>query len=268
MTPEARDHLAGLLAGARRDRRQIAALPDDLLPASHDEGYRVNAMVAERLGREPGWQPLGWKIAGTNPVMKQRLKTPSPIYGRTYRRFLMETPAAFDHGALLDPIIECEIFFRLGSDLPMRGTAYTRDEVATAVSACHAGIEVAECRFPLAALPAMPAILADGAASGRYVLGPEIKSWREPSLAAMAITLAVNGAVRRTGTPREVMEHPLAALVWLANERANPDLGWPEGLKAGEIVSTGTCTGMLLAKRGDRMVASFDGTGEINLAFD
>jgi len=264
VTPQSREELAAILAEARRNSRQVTELPERLMPETHDEGYRVNALVAEALG----WETLGWKIAGTNPVMQQRLRTPSPIYGRSYRQFLTNGPATFDHASLLDPLIECEIFFCLSSDLPPRAKPYSRDEVADAVGACHAGIEIAECRFPMAALPPMPAILADGAASGRYVLGPEICGWRSDHLAAMAITLAVDGRPRRTGTPSEVMEHPLNALHWLANVRADVAAGCTDGLKAGEIVSAGTCTGMLLARRGDRMIATFEGAGDIALSFE
>ena len=51
-------------------------------------------------------------------------------------------------------------------------------EVINAAAMVHTGIEVAECRFPMHALPPLPAILADGSASGRYVFGGAIEDWR------------------------------------------------------------------------------------------
>ncbi len=258
MTPAAQAELAKWLAAARRDGRQVPALPPHLLPESHEEGYAVNALVAQALG----WPTLGWKIAGTNPVMQQRLGSDArPIYGRSYRRFLVRPPASFRHVELLDPIVECEVLFRLEAALPPREADYTEDEVAAAVAAAHAGVEVAECRFPMAALPPMPAILADGAASGRYILGPEIPDWRE-ALSDLPVVLEVDDAERRRGNTAEVMGHPLRALTWLANERR----AWGDGLRDGEIISTGTCTGMLLAKPGQRMRARFGAA--ITLGFD
>ncbi len=230
------------------------------MPASAAEGYAVNDLVAKGLG----WSPLGWKIAGTNPVMQQRLRTGEPIYGRSFAQFETTSPANFRHPDLLDPIVECEFFFRLGPALPAREKPYTYDEVADAVAVALAGVEVAECRFPLDALPAMPAILADGAANGRYVIGTEITDWRSRDLGAMPVTLEVNGEVRRRGSGAEIMGHPLNALVWLANARS----AWGDGLAAGALVSTGTATGMLLAKPGDRMIARFDGQPAVELAFD
>lgn len=251
--------LAGLLAAARHDGRQIAALDPGLLPPTHDAAYTVNARVAARLG----WEQLGWKIAATTAEMQRRLRTNVPIYGRTFTRFLLSSPATLVHGDLLDPLVECEFFFRLGRALPPRDEPWRTEEVADVVAAVHTGIEIAECRFPRACLPPVPAVLADGAASGHYVIGPEIPNWRCRNLAAMPVVLEVDGILRRTGNGHDVMGDPLAPLVWLANERSR--LG--DGLAAGALVSTGTATGMLLAKRGERMRARF-GTGlEITVDF-
>jgi 2-keto-4-pentenoate hydratase len=260
MTPVARQQLAGLLADARREGRQVRDLPAELVPATNADGVEINALVAEELG----WPQLGWKIAATTPIMQQRLRTNEPIYGRTFACFETASPARFRHNELLDPIVECEFFFRLGRALPARSEPYSSAEVADAVASVHAGVEVAECRFPLDALPAIPAILADGAANGRYVVGREITNWTSRDLAVLPITLEVNGSVRRNGMGADVMGHPLAPLVWLANARSA--IG--DGLSAGALVSTGTATGMLLAKAGDHMVARFDGEPAVEIVFE
>ena len=65
-------------------------------------------------------------------------------------------------------------------------------EVVDAIAEVHAGIEVAECRYRRGALPPLPAILADGSASGRYVFGGRIENWRA-GLAAVNVGLEVDG---------------------------------------------------------------------------
>ncbi len=260
MTEPDLDALATLLAEARRSRRPLRGLRAEQLPAAERDGYAINARVADKLG----WPQLGWKIAATTPEMQRRLRADQPIYGRTFSRFAMASPASLPHADLLDPLVECEFFFRLARDLAAREAPFTRAEVEDAVESVHAGIEVAECRFPLNELPPMPAILADGAASGRYVIGDEIAPWRSVDLAAVSVSLTVNGTLRRQGSGREVMGDPLLPVVWLANERRL----WGDGLRAGALISSGTATGMLLAKPGDHMQADFGGRWRVEVAFE
>jgi 2-keto-4-pentenoate hydratase len=258
ITPAQRE-LARLLAQARRTGRQIEDMPQHLVPATPADGYAVNALVADIIG----WRRLGWKVAGTNPDMMRRLRVSEPIYGRSFAQFEVASPATLAHASLLDPIVECEFFFYLGRDLPARSEAYGEPEVAASVARVHAGIEVAECRFPLGDLPPIPAILADGAANGRYVVGPEIEDWRQRDLAAMQVTLAVDGKVRRSGSGSEVMGDPLRVVTWLANARSRSG----DGLRAGEMISSGTCTGMLLALAGQSMEARFGDLLPVEVTF-
>lgn len=253
------DALADCLADARRDGRQVTSLPDDLVPRTQSDAYLVNGLVAARLG----WETLGWKIAGTTAAVRAKLGLEAPIYGRTFRRFASQSPARFRRGDLLDPLIECEFFVTLNRDLPPRDAPWTMPEVVERIGDVHAGIEVAECRFPAAALPPLPAILADGSASGRYVFGDPMPHWRE-RLAEVAVTLEVDGALRRHGTGADVMDDPLRPLLWLAEERRR----WGDGLRAGETISTGSMTGMLPIRAGQTVLARFGGSAIVEIAFD
>src|SRR6185437_1024078 len=251
--------LADHLAAARRDARQLTSLPEDLVPETVDEAYAVNSLVAQRLG----WETLGWKIAGTTAAVRAKLRLGTPIYGRTFRRFACESPAHLRAGELLDPLVECEFFVTLATGLPARPAPWTMPEVIEAVATVYAGIEVAECRFPSAALPPLPAILADGSASGRYVFGDPIQRWRD-GLAAVPVTLEVDGQARRHGTGAEVMDDPLRPLLWLAEERRR----WGDGLRAGETISTGSMTGMLPIRAGQRVRALFGTGATVEIVFD
>lgn len=250
--------LAELLASSRREARQSGVCPAALVPATSRDGYRVNAMVVEKLG----WEPLGWKIAGTTPAMQAKLGVPGPIYGRSFRRFATASPSVLRHAELLDPLVECEFFVTLAQDLPARATPWTMPEVIDAIASVHAGIEVAECRFPMAQLPPLPAILADGSASGRYVFGDAITDWRA-GLAKLPVVLEVDGERRRNGLGADVMGDPLAPLLWLAEERRL----WGDGLRAGETISTGSTTGMFPARLGQNMRAIFGSGAEVRVSF-
>jgi len=251
--------LADLLVEARRNARQLDRLASDLVPETTAQAYAINHAVAAQLG----WEPLGWKIAGTTANVRGKLGLEGPIYGRSFRRFKCTSPARLRHAELLDPLVECEFFVTLGRDLPPRETAWTMHEVIGAVAEVHAGIEVAECRYRRDALPPLPAILADGSASGRYVFGNRIENWRG-GLATMPVKLEVDGVLRREGTGADVMGDPLRPLLWLAEQRRH----FSDGLLAGETISTGSMTGMLPIRAGQSVCARFGELACVEIAFE
>lgn len=250
--------LARLLAHLRRDGRQQSGLDPHLVPPDSATAYRIAGMVAEELG----WPVLGWKIAAAKEEMPKALRTDSPIYGRTF--FLREAPATFVHAKVVSPIPEVEYQAKLGSALPPRDKPYSIEEVTDAVSSLHPGIELAECRFVHdAAFPPLPAILADGAGSGTIVYGPAIADWRQRDIAGQEVTLSSNGKLRRKGTAGAALDHPMVPLTWLANELSRTGIG----LKAGQMISTGTLTGMLAPKTGETYVADFGAFGSVTISF-
>lgn len=252
--------LVALLTTLRREGRQQSGLDPGLVPPDGDAAYRIAAEVEAELG----WTRLGWKIAATRPEMQRALRATSPIYGRVYAPFVTPSPAAMDCARLLHPLPECEYVVRLAQDLPPRDRPYVEAEVREAVASISPGIEVAECRFvPDAAFPPLAAILADGAGSGTLVLGAPIEDWAARDIPGQEIVLRVDGVERRRGTAGTALGHPLEPLTWLANELSRTGIG----LRAGEVVSTGTCTGMLKARAGEEHVADYGPFGEVRIRF-
>ena len=253
----AQRELARLLASLRREQRSQSGLAPHLVPPDKATAYRVAGMVAEELG----WPVLGWKIAAMKEEMQQALRTDSPIYGRVY--FVKETPHSAVHATLASPIPEVEYQAKLGHDLPPRDKPYTVEEVTDAVASLHPGLELAECRFIHdASFPPLPAILADGAGSGTIVYGPAIADWRNRDIAGQEATLSSDGRPRRKGTAAAALDHPMIPLTWLANELSRTGVG----MKEGQIVSTGTLTGMLAPKPGETYVADFGPFGSVEVS--
>lgn len=258
MNARTQTELARLLADLRREGRQQSGLDPRLVPPDKDTAYRVAGLVAEELG----WPVVGWKIAAFKDEMQKALRTDSPIWGRTY--FVKATPYEVRHAILSSPIPEVEYQVKLGADLPARSKPYTRDEVADAVASLHPGLELAECRFVHdAVFPPLPAILADGAGCGTIIYGPPIEDWRRRDIVNQEVSLVINGRVRRRGTAAAALGHPLDPVTWLANELSRFGLG----LKAGQIVSSGTLTGMLAPKPGETHVADFGPLGSVSVRF-
>ena len=257
MDMTAQRELARLLATLRREHRGQSGLASHLVPPDKAAAYRIAGMVAEELG----WPVLGWKIAAMKQEMQQALRTDSPIYGRVY--FVTETPYTAVHASLASPIPEVEYQAKLGSDLPPREKPYTVEEVTDAVASLHPGLELAECRFIHdASFPPLPAILADGAGSGTIVYGPAIADWRNRDIAGQEATLSSGGRVRRKGTAAAALDHPMVPLTWLANELSRTGVG----MKEGQMVSTGTLTGMLAPKPSETFLADFGPFGSVTVS--
>jgi 2-keto-4-pentenoate hydratase len=258
MNVEAQRELARLLASLRREHRGQSGLASHLVPPDKATAYKVAGLVADELG----WPVLGWKIAAFKEELQRELRTDSPIYGRTF--FVKETPVTVAHATLASPIPEVEYQAKLGVDLPPRAKPYSQEEVTDAVASLHPGLELAECRFIHdAAFPPLPAILADGAGSGTIIYGPAIADWKNRDIAGQMVTLTTNGRLRRQGTAAAALDHPMAPVTWLANELSRTGVG----MKAGQMVSTGTLTGMLAPKPGEVFVADFGPFGSITVTF-
>ncbi len=69
--------------------------------------------------------------------------------------------------------------------------------------------------------------------------------------------------MRRKGTAGAALDHPMVPLTWLANELSRTGIG----LKAGQMVSTGTLTGMLRPKAGETYVADFGAFGSVTARY-
>tara|TARA_B100000676_G_scaffold26341_1_gene24077 strand:+ start:28786 stop:29571 length:786 start_codon:yes stop_codon:yes gene_type:complete len=251
-----RTELTRLLAALRREGRQQSGLDPELIPPDRETAYDV----AHRVEEELGWAVAGWKIAATNTEMQQALRTDQPIYGRVYTPNIHPSPATSKFETLCSPIPEVEFQVRLGSDLPPREMPYSLEEVSEAVASLHPGIELAECRFSHDEnFPPLPAILADGSGSATLIFGPAIENWEEKDIAGQVVTLYCDDYEKRCGTAKAAMEHPMVPLTWLANELSLTGIG----MVAGQMISTGTLTGMLRPKRGQTYRADFGPFGEV-----
>jgi 2-keto-4-pentenoate hydratase len=247
------------LKDARLEKRQIDHIDVQWRLPSEEEAYDTMFAVIAQLP----WTQAGWKIAATNCQMQAQLRTNTPVFGPTFCEHFVHSPAQVMHDGLLSPIVECEFFFTLGKSLPARGRPYTFDDVVSAIDRVHVGIEIAECRFLESKLPSKEFIIADGFASGRYVVGPQLTAWKEAFERDIDVFLFKNGKQKAHGSSSDVMGHPLAPVVWLTNELN----AMGRQLSEGQVVSSGTCNILARARKGDVFKAIYDGVLEIEVAF-
>ena len=243
---------AARLIEARQSGERIATLAQDEAPANATQAYAVQEAILRRLR-------LGiaaWKAGAANPAAEPQ---GAPILADRCQ----PSPARF---ALLPNAlrtVEAELAFRFARDLPARAEAYTDAEVWEAIASLHVAIEVLESSFVDRRFMPEFAPLADLQNNGAFCYGAPIADWRNLDVQTPQAALLINGKeVRRTsaGTPGG---HPRRLLTWLANHAASR--GHP--IKAGDIVTTGSHTGLYDAPLGAEVTARFEGVGEARLVF-
>jgi 2-keto-4-pentenoate hydratase len=251
---------ADILWRARLDRRRLEELPVHCRPQSLAEGYAVQDAMTT-LARQP---VLGWKIAATSEAGQRHIGVNEPLAGRLFADFVLGDGARLVAGPMLMRVAEAEFAFRLGHDLDSRSMTYEVEEVVKAVAALHLAIEVPDARFERFAEVGPAQIVADDAFASWFVLGPEVPDWRRIDLPRQPVRMMRNGALAGEGRGANVLGDPRIALAWLANERSKRGAA----LKAGDIVTTGTCLTPVAIAPGDRLVAEFPGLGQVQTGFD
>ncbi len=77
------------------------------------------------------------------------------------------------------------------------------------------------------------------------------------------VNMTINGVEKGAGTGSRALGDPLNVLLWLVNHL----LARSMGLRAGDIVSTGTCTGLDSVHPGDVARADFGTLGAVEIEF-
>jgi len=250
---------AEILWSAWRQGQRLEALPEECRPHSVEEGYAIQDAIASNHGGEV----IGWKIAATSTEGQRHIGVSEPLGGRLFARFCHGDGARLPAGGLHMRVAEAEFCFRMARDLPPRGRSYATDEVMAAVGTLHLAIEVPDSRYEDYARVGAPQLAADDSCASLFVLGPEAADWRAIDLANHQVVAYKNGAAVQRGSGANVLGDPRIALTWLANDRARRG----DGLKAGQIVTTGTCVKPVAIGPGDEVLADFCALGRVRAEF-
>jgi 2-keto-4-pentenoate hydratase len=250
------DDASTLLWNTWTNQRRLDQLPDAIRPASREEGYAVQKRLEARSA-----SPLfGWKIAATSVAGQRHINVDGPLAGRLLRERAFESGATVPFGANHMRVAEAEFAFRMGRDLTPRWGPITVEEVLEATASLHPAIEIPDSRFNDFTIVGAPQLIADDACAHYFVLGGEAPaSWREIDLAAHPARGEIVGKMSRDGIGANVLGDPRLALAWLANELSSLGIV----LRAGQVVTTGTCLVPLEIAPGDHVRMDFGPLGRV-----
>lgn len=262
--------LAARLVAARNPRAPALSPRDPALPPKLDEAYRVQDRVV-RLTAAGGWgravgHPWGWKIAVASPAAQRWHRVDHPVRGRMFAGGLLQSPARLPAGRYRPCLIEPEIAFTLGRELPPRARPYDVGEVAAAVATLHPAMEIAASAYGERDWLAAPlgASVADNIAHAGLILGEGRGDFARFDLARLSVELWVDGRRHGEGLGANALGNPLRSLTWLVNDLARSGLG----LHPGEVVTTGLLTPYVALQPGQRAEAFYGPFGACRVALE
>lgn len=242
-----------------RDGTKLDALEARVRPQNRADGYAVQAGL-ETLSRGT---LFGWKIAATSVSGQKHINVAGPLAGRIMSDTVISDGGTASMKGNEMRVGEPEFAFRMGRDLPPRATPYTVDDVLAAVGSFHPAIEIPDSRFTDFVGAGEAQLIADNACAHLFVLGPATAAnWRAMDLVEERPQITLRGE-RYIGHGRNVLGDPRAALAWLANELS----GLGITLRAGQVVTTGTCHPPLPVAAGDQLAVDFGMLGTVSVGF-
>jgi len=242
-----------------RHGTKLANLPSSIRPHDRAQGYAIQA----ELEKQSGAPLFGWKIAATSEAGQRHINVAGPLAGRILAETVIADGGAASMAGIGMCVAEPEFAFRMQTDLPPREAPFGMDEVLAAVGTLHPAIEIPDSRFADFTVVGEAQLIADNACAHLFVLGaPTTVDWRAIDLMEEKPVITL-GAQRYVGHGKNVLGDPRVALAWLANELRTLGLT----LRAGEVVTTGTCHPPLPIRVGDTMQADFGALGQVSVRF-
>lgn len=249
MTARVAEDAARRLHAARRSGVPLAT--GEVAPVDLREAYATQEALSRLL------EPLGgWKVGASGPHAEPAC-APLPAIG------LLPSGCVLQGSSWRLRGVEVEVALRLGRDLEA-DTPPSVPELQDAVAAVLPAIEVVESRLADWRGSAPAAQLADLQNHGALILGAAAAiAPANLDLRSVVAYLAFDGqpvASARGAHPAGDIWRLLGWLVVHCTRRGRP-------LRKGQVVTTGSCSGLLFAPEGAHVQAELQGMGRVELRF-
>jgi 2-keto-4-pentenoate hydratase len=214
-----------------------AVIPPEVEPVDANAAYAVQREILSRRKEPVG----GWKVGAPSSQAGIR-GTPLPADG------VMHDPAYLKLHRYRAPGLELEIGFAFSRDFAPREQAYSDDEVLASLAEMCATIEVVASRLAGWPKPNVSPLtqLADLQNHGALVVGEMVPYDASFPFLGAEIDLRMDQHSIFSGTGRNPAGDPRRLLPWMVNHCRMQ--GWT--LRAGDVVTTGSYTGMYFPEAG------------------
>jgi 2-keto-4-pentenoate hydratase len=248
---------AKALYEARRDRQAIEPFTDTDPDLGMADGYAI-AQELTRMLVSDGDTVMGYKVGLTSKPMQQMIGVDSPDHGPVLGSTVFKDGAAVSLARFIQPKIEAEIAFVLGTSL--HGPGVTALAARQAIAGMAAAMEIVDSRFADWRIRLADTV-ADLASNGAVAVSSRLVplDGLDPRLIGMVLTRS--GLLVDTGVGAAALGDPIAVVAWLANTLG--EVG--AGLEAGQLVMTGALHAAVPMRAGDVFLAEFDRLGPVTV---
>ena len=249
------DTLAQQLLEARLKGHSLA---HNHYPTTMAEAYQIQQSISDLSD----CQVTGYKIGATTDHTMELLGVTEPIYGPLFNQY------CFDSGVTL-PIhnghgvhVETEFVIGLKHAVSCARGPVSVDELREATAWVAGGFELIGSRYKTLPEKRGLCAIADSGSNVAMVTGERVSKWQHLELQRSKVSLLINDKQVATGhSGMSVAGDPISMAAWLVN---HPQMQ-QRGLLAGEMISCGTCTGVIPVRSGDRLLAQFEDLPDLEL---
>ena len=248
------------LFDALTTRTTIEPLTEQAPGIEISDAYEISRrFLARRL--DAGETMIGKKIGVTSAAVMNMLNVHQPDFGFLTNKMVYGTSAEVPASTeMIAPKAEGEIAFILKDDLS--GPGVTNADVLAATDFVMPCFEIVDSRIKDWKIKIQDTV-ADNASCGVIVLGDEARKPSEIDLSTCGIVVTLNGEIVSTGAGAAALGSPVNCITWLANTLGEFGIG----LKAGELILSGSLVPLQAVKPGDSMHMQIGGLGQAAARF-
>jgi len=252
-------HYGDALYDALLSRTPIDPITDRESDMTIEDAYQIQLRMIQRRV-DAGETIVGKKIGVTSRVVQNMLGVDQPDFGQMTSGMVFNEGDAIVVSDMIAPRAEAEVAFMLKHDL--MGPGVTAADVLRATECVMPCFEIVDSRIKDWKIRIQDTV-ADNASCGVLTLGGLRKDPRRIDLALAGMVLEKNGEIVSTSAGAAVQGSPINAVAWLANTLGRLGIG----LKAGEIILSGSQSPLVPVKAGDSLVCSVGGLGGTSVRF-
>ena len=253
------NHYGDELYTALKTLTAVAPLTDRESDITIEDAYSIQLRMIQRQ-IDDGHTVVGKKIGVTSKVVMDMLKVNQPDFGQLLSNMVFNEGEPIVASSMIAPKAEAEVAFILKNDL--MGPGVTAADVLRATDCVVPCFEIVDSRIKDWKIKIQDTV-ADNASCGVLVLGGVRKSPRKLDLALVGMVLAKNGDIISIFTGAAVQGSPVNAIAWLANTLGRLGIG----LKAGEIILSGSQSPLVPVVAGDSLTCNVGGLGGTSVRF-